>query len=50
MNNSIVQAQCVTLKELNDFFISLDYEKIENRFNYKTISIRYKHNQRYGIL
>ena len=31
MNNSIVQAKCVFLSELTDFFINLEYEKTDNK-------------------
>lgn len=31
MNNSIVKAQCVSLDTLTDFFINLDYEKVDSK-------------------
>ncbi len=31
MNNSIIQAQCLTLNELNHLFIDLEYTKVQNK-------------------
>lgn len=31
MNNSIIQAECVSLKELNHLFIDLEYTKVQNK-------------------
>ena len=48
MNNSIIQAQCVNLKELNHLFIDLEYTKTQNKnFNvYRSRSFNQK-NKKY---
>lgn len=48
MNNSIIQAECINLKELNHLFIDLEYIKVQNKsFNvYRSRSFNQK-NKKY---